>query len=160
MSLPVSLPILVEELESQPDEWRIYLNRETGEIVTLTADAVNRLENGESLEELSDWEREDVETAQEVLYSDKYLILPSKYEIHEYEIMRDFCYSVPYRELREELLYKIRGSGAFRRFRRAIEYHGMTEEWYEYRDAAIEKIAIRWLEGAGIPYTRERIVEV
>ncbi len=69
--------------------------------------------------------------------------------------MRDFCYSVPHRELREELLYQIQGSGAFRRFKHAIQYRGMTEEWYAYRDAAIEEIAIDWLEDAGIPYTRE-----
>jgi len=160
MSLPVSLPILVGELEGQPNEWRLYLNRETGEIITVTDEDISRLESGESLEGLPDWEREGVKMAEEALYSDKYLLLPSKFDIHEYAIMRDFCYSVPYRALREELLYKIRGSGAFRRFRRTIEYHGMIDEWYAYRDAEIEKIAIDWLEEAGIPYTRERIVNV
>ena len=58
-------------------------------------------------------------------------------------------------ELRNELLYRIRGSGAFRRFKDAIHRYGIAEEWYAYREQVLEEIAVSWLEVRGIAYRRE-----
>jgi hypothetical protein len=58
--------------------------------------------------------------AKEVISSDDYLPLPSKFDIHEYHIMEEFCYSVVDEKIRRVLSDKIRGSGAFRRFKDAI----------------------------------------
>jgi hypothetical protein len=52
------------------------------------------------------------------------------------------------------LVYQIRGSGAFRRFKDAIRRHGIEDEWYQFRDQALEEIAIEWLESNGIAYTK------
>lgn len=88
-----------------------------------------------------------------MLDSEDYLPLPSKFDIHEYEIMQRFCCSIQDEELSNELLYQIRGAGAFRRFKDAIHRHGITEAWYRFRQAALEEIAIWWLEKHEIPYT-------
>jgi hypothetical protein len=53
--------------------------------------------------------------------SDDYIALPGKFDIHEYAIIRDFCHSIDDDELRGLLLDKIRGAGAFRRFKNAIQ---------------------------------------
>jgi hypothetical protein len=55
----------------------------------------------------------------------------------------------------EDLLWQIRGAGAFRHFKRAIHDHGVAEAWYQFRHAAFEKIAVGWLEVHGIPYRRD-----
>jgi Uncharacterised protein family (UPF0158) len=92
----------------------------------------------------------------DVLDSEDWLALPTKFEIHEYAIMEEFCWSVEDPSLREELLNAIRGRGAFRYFKDTIRRHGVEDEWYRYREDALEKKAIEWLEGHGIAYERGR----
>ncbi len=70
-------------------------------------------------------------------------------------IMEDFCYSVLDDKIRERLLDKIRGQGAFRRFRDAIQLNGIEEDWYRFRQEALEKIAIDWLEANQISYAKD-----
>jgi hypothetical protein len=55
----------------------------------------------------------------------------------------------------EELLDALHGRGAFRRFKDAVQRLGLTEEWYRYREAALEEIALAFLEANGIGYSRE-----
>ena len=87
-----------------------------------------------------------------MLFDDDYLKLPSKFDIHEYEIMERFCLSMPNEKISNILLSKIRGSGAFRRFRDTIYQYGIEEDWFKYRDEAYKEIAISWLESHGFDY--------
>jgi len=57
-------------------------------------------------------------------------------------------------EIKERLLDKIRGRGAFRRFKDAIHMNGIEEEWYRFRQEELEKIAIDWLEANQISYVK------
>lgn len=153
MPSEVSLQDVVDELEALPSESTAYLNRETGEIITISDDDKELVESEVAHEEdLPDWQRDWLSEIQEVLRSDDYIPLPTKFDIHEYEIMRRFCLSIEDDELREELLYAIQGSGAFRRFKDMIYRRGIKEAWYSYRKAAIEDIAIEWLTEQGIAY--------
>jgi len=52
-------------------------------------------------------------------------------------------------------LDKIRGRGAFGRFKDAIHMNGIEEEWYRFRQEELEKIAIDWLELNKISYTKD-----
>jgi len=52
---------------------------------------------------------------------DDFLPLPSKFDIHEYQIMKDFCYHQINERVQERLLNSIRGSGAFQRFREQLD---------------------------------------
>jgi hypothetical protein len=70
--------------------------------------------------------------------------------------MERFCSSIENERLSNELLNQIRGSGAFRRFKDTIHRHGIADDWYRFRQAALEEIAIEWLEAHDIPYTREK----
>lgn len=152
MPAEVSLQDVVNELEALLDESTAYLNRKTGEIITISDDDKELVEGEVDLEDLPAWQRDWLTKVQEVLQSDDYIPLPTKFDIHEYEIMRHFCLSIEDDELREELLYAMRGSGAFRRFKDTIYRRGIKEAWYSYRKAAIEDIAIEWLTGQGIAY--------
>lgn len=93
--------------------------------------------------------------AKEVINFDDYLLLPSKFDIHEYHIIEAFCCSVVDDKIRGGLLDKIRGRGVFSRFKDAIHMNGIEEEWHRFRQEELEKIAIDWLEVNQISYTKD-----
>jgi hypothetical protein len=165
MTVAVSLRDLVDELQMLPNEWNAYLNKVTGKIITVTEDDVAMMEMDSELEEemeegdddkageVSDLEMEHYQELKRVLASDPdYLKLPSRFDIHEYEIMERFCLSVPDGKVSDVLLRKIRGSGAFRRFKDTIYQYGIEDDWFQYRDEGYKEIAIAWLESKGIAY--------
>ena len=82
-----------------------------------------------------------------------YLKLPSKFDIDEYEIMERFGLSFPDAKVSEVLLGKIRGAGAFHRFKETIYQFRIENDWFKYRDEAYKEIAIAWLESNGIAYS-------
>ena len=138
------------------DEEHAYLNQRTGELVTIRNEDIGILERGDDIEAYPEWQHGMIRKTQEVLDSEDYLRLPSKFDIHEYAILERFCYSVEDEELSDELLYQIRGSGAFRRFKDAVHRHGIADEWYRFRQATLEEIAIEWLEAHSIPCLQDK----
>jgi predicted nucleotidyltransferase component of viral defense system len=162
----VSLDDVLSEVESQTDESTAYLNRRTGEFITISEEEVRLVEDqegltedergGEEWERLPDWRAEMLPKVREVLDSDDFLPLPSRFDIHEWAIMERFSLEVEDEAVREALLDAIHGSGAFRRFKAAVHRYGIAEAWYRYRDGALETIAVEWLEAHGIPYRRGR----
>ena len=66
--------------------------------------------------------------------------------------MERFAHSRTSAAHRDELLATIHGSGAFRRFRHALQQLGIQDDWYGFRQAAFEEIARAWLEVHNIPY--------
>ncbi len=166
MAVVVSLRDLVNELQMLSDESHAYLNKVTGKIITITDDDFAIAEYGSELEEevedaddeivdeVLDLESQFYQEVKKVLASDDdYLRLPSKFDIHEYEIMERFCLSVPDIKVSDVLLGKIRGSGAFRRFKDAIYQYGIEQDWFKYRDEAYKQIAIAWLESKALAYS-------
>jgi hypothetical protein len=137
------------------DEYRSFLNIRTGEFVTLSNEELGAAEEGENIEDFPEWQQEMIQKASEVLLTDNYRELPSKFDIHEYSIMERFCYTVKDDELSRRLLNSIRGRGAFRYFKDTIHAYGIEKDWYEYREQAFKEIAIDWLEGNKIAYTDE-----
>jgi hypothetical protein len=150
----VSLKDIVDELEVLMDESTAYLNRQTGEVITVTHEDMRWVEGEEDLDldEFPDWQREWLTKVQEILKSEDYMALPTKFDIHEYEIMKRFCLSIEEDMLRDDLLDAIQGSGAFRRFKNMIYRRGMENTWYRLRRAALKEIAIEWLTEHGIVY--------
>ena len=151
----VSLEDVVAEIDLPNDSWAAYLNRRTGQIVTVT-DEHGTLLDGEELEGVSDGQFEGPPQLGDVLESEDWLALPDKFEIHEYRLLERFSLGVEDAEVRAELLQAISGRGAFRRFREVIHERGMAEAWYAYRDQSYEAIAVEWLEANGIAFTRTK----
>jgi hypothetical protein len=156
MQVIVSIKDVVDEMDILSDEHSAFLNRNTGELVTLSGEELSAAEEEDDIDKYPEWQQEMIAKAKEVLDSDDFLPLPSKFDIHEYSIMEDFCYSVKDDGIRDGLLYKIRGQGAFRRFRDDIRLNGIEDEWYRFRQEALEKIAIEWLEANQIPYAKDK----
>lgn len=152
MAKKVSLNNIVDEIEVLWNEFTAYLNKETGEIETISDDEVRLIEYENDKEELHEWQKERNEIVQKVLNSNEYLPLPTKFDINEYEIMKKFCYTIDNEIIMNELLHSISGKGAFRFFRNTIHQYGIENDWYIYKRSKIEKIIIEWLEINNIEY--------
>ncbi|MBN2403327.1 MAG: hypothetical protein JXN64_13145, partial [Spirochaetes bacterium] len=124
----------------------------TGELITLSDEILRAAEDELDVEGYTGWEQDLIEKAKEVLQSKNFLSLPNKYDIHEYSIMEDFCYSIENEEIQDKLLNKIRGSGAFRRFKDAVHELKIEDSWYNFRYEKLKQIAIEWLEENNIKY--------
>lgn len=164
--LPVSLRAVAAEMDVLSEEWTAYVNRRTGELVTVTDEDARAAEDqldeefDEDFdeEELADGEADELTRVREVLASEDFLALPSKFDINEYWIMQRFCEQVEDPGLRDDLLRAIRGSGAFGRFKSLAHRRGVIDAWYTFRNDALEDIAAKWLDANGIPYTRDQPV--
>lgn len=152
MALVVSLRDIVDEMQMLSADRHAYLNKVTGELILLADDYI-AMAGRDKADELSEWQHELVQDAKRVLSSDEFLELPGMFDIHEYRIMERFCLSFPDEEISDVLLGKIRGSGAFRRFKDTIYWYGIEQDWFRFRDDAYKKIAVAWLEDNGLAYT-------
>ena len=151
----IHLKDVIREMDVFGEEYRTFLNIQTGEFVTLSNEELGAAEEGESLADFPEWRCESIRKADEVLSTDDYRELPSKFDIHEYSIMERFCYTVEDDELSHCLLNSIRGRGAFRYFKATLHEHGIVENWYEYRDQVFKEIAIDWLNSYNLEYKDE-----
>jgi hypothetical protein len=155
MPLPVKLEDVIEALEGAGDENTYYLDKRTGEIVSITDQDMRAAEEDQLISEYPEWQRETILKARELLSSDAdFTELPDRFEINEYQMMEDFCLSLKNRRVGDELRRLIKGGGAFRRFKNAVNSMGVDKAWYAFRQRKFDRIAIEWLEEEGIPYTR------
>jgi hypothetical protein len=142
---PVKIQAIIEELGMQFDESRTFLNVKTGEIISVTLDDLRAAEDEEEFGHLPEWEQEDRKVANDVFENfENYKELPTKYEVNEYEIIEDFCFTVSDERKQDKLLSSIKGKGAFRRFKDKIIDFEMEDQWYSYRDERYKQIAIKW----------------
>ena len=154
MSVPVELTEIIMGMEGKMDESTSYLDRNAGEVVVFTDQEIRAAEDDEALEDYPEWEREVIQKAREFVYGTggEFIALPTQFDIHEYQIMEKFCYSVEDEDISDSLCRAIRGSGAFRRFKDGIHRFGIQDDWYRYRAEAFKKIAIEWCEDNDVQY--------
>jgi hypothetical protein len=153
MAPSVKLKDIVEELTLQFDEYTSYLNRQTGEVISVSNEELRAAEEEEPLDHFPEWQHDAIRIANDILETDHYLPLPTKFDIHEYRIMERFCRSVEDDEVRDALCNAIRGRGAFRYFKDKIHEYGIADDWYQYRDDELREIAIAWCDENGISYS-------
>jgi hypothetical protein len=152
-TIRVKLTDIIESMDFQSDERSAFLNRITGDVVSVTDEELRAAENDEPLEDFPEWQHDAIHIARDIVETDHYLPLPDRFEINEYRIMEHFCFSVDDDDMRDDLCNAIRGRGAFRYFKDRIHAYGIVEKWYRYRDAALREIAVAWCEAHGIAYT-------
>lgn len=155
MGFPVKLSDIIEAIDFQLEESSSYLNRITGEIVSVTEEDFKAAENQDPLEEYPEWQHESIEMAQDILAHEGDFIGLPKYEVDEYQIMEKFILSIKNREIADTLLIAVKGRGAFRRFKDGIIRFDIEHEWYKYRGDAIRQVAADWCELHNIPFKDE-----
>lgn len=145
IEVKTTLKALAEAMDCQMEGYSAYLNVETGEIVEVSDEDLGKVEMGEEPE----WS-EDEDLLREIIERPEvYRALPSKYDIHEYNIMRDFAHAQEGR-LRDDLLRAISGRGAFRYFKDTIHRYGVAERWYAFKEEVLKEMAREWCEKEGL----------
>jgi uncharacterized protein UPF0158 len=153
VALPVSLEAVVQELEGLMDETTAFINHRTGELATVSHDELALAEDEEIEEaDLPAWQVQMIPQLREIALGEDWTALPSKFDIHEWQIMSNFADRVEDAEVSERLQRAIRGRGAFRMFRDVVERAGIRESWFKFKHEALRKIARDALEERGIPY--------
>lgn len=139
--MKVNLEVVLDAIETADDNYTYFLDLETGESVFLADELATGLDN-EGLEDEIDenWNR--------------YLRLPTKFEIHEYRIMEEFVWTLK-GERANKLERAIQGRGAFRRFKDMINYMGIEQQWYDYEAEYYKKLAIKWCQEQGLEYVEK-----
>lgn len=155
MAIRVKLYDIIEGMEFQSDESTSYLNKSTGKVITISEEEFRAVRDEGPIENFPEWQHENIRTAKEMLGTDNYIPLPTRFDIHEYDIMEKFCLSVRDKEVSNTMYSSIKGSGAFKRFKRNIRRYNIEDDWYTYRDAAIKEIAIDWCNNNNIELTSE-----
>jgi len=155
MPVTVRLKDIIEALEMQVDEYSSFLDLDTGKVEHVSHSLLNDAEEFEEEDEspdLPEWQLPEWEAAKKIVFSDRFEKLPTKHDIHEWDIMRRFAEEVDSEESRDDLLFVIHGAGAFRNFRHALKRHSIEKDWYAFRDEALRDIAIEWCEENEIPW--------
>jgi Uncharacterised protein family (UPF0158) len=147
MPATVLLKDIVDALEIQFDEASCFLDLDTGKIETVSSDLLSAAD--ESVDEQPDlpaWQKPEWETAKRIVSTNRFLQLPTKFDIHEWSIMQDFSHSITSERIRADLLKAIHGSGAFRHFKEVLRRHRMESAWFDFRAEALKQIALNWCD--------------
>ncbi len=153
MAISVKLDDIIEGMEFQSDERHSFLDKRTGEVVSLSDEEIQAAEDNEPIEDFPEWQQDLIKIAKDILAeTGDYIGLPSKFDIHEYSIMERFCLSIDDPEISDTLYSLIKGSSAFRRFKDALYEYNLSDDWYKYRDNRLKEIATEWCEENGIEF--------
>ena len=154
MAVTVQLKDIVDALEMQFDESSSYLDLDSGKVETVSKDLLSEAEESDDGEQpdLPDWQKPEWEIAKRIVSTDRFKSLPTKHDVHEWEIMREFADSVESGKISEELLRAIHGAGAFRYFKDTLRRRGIEKQWFEFRDEALKTIARDWCEDQGVAW--------
>ncbi len=82
----------------------------------------------------------------------KLIRIPSKIEIQEFNIMKNFASTIKNKNISSVLLNALSGSGAYKKFLSNIKNYGLEKEWLEFRFIAFKKIAINWCKKNELMY--------
>ncbi|MFC1522860.1 UPF0158 family protein [Elusimicrobiota bacterium] len=158
MNPPAKLSDLIQtfEIETDTGEYHCYFDRKTGQVVLVDDTVYRHVEESddEALEDVPEWQKEQIEIARAVLSDNekRFISPPDKFDFHEYRHMERFIASLPDRSAADALFYAIKGRGAFRRFKDMLDQMGILDQWFKYREEAMKRYVIEWAEDKNVPY--------
>ena len=109
--MKINISTIIEAIEMADDNFTFFLDLETGKSVLLADELSTGMDN-EGLEN----EIED--------NPERFFRLPTKFEIHEYNIMEEFIQTLKGEDA-DKLEQVIQGRGAFRRFKDMVNRRGI-----------------------------------
>lgn len=133
--MEVKLSEVIDALYFTNDEIEYYYNPTNGEIFMSNIVDYENL-NEDELDELFE----------------KSIMLPTRYDINEYEMMEDFVETIEDIRLQNQLYISLNGSGAFRRFKDTCINSDIINDWYKFRDEKYKEIAINWCKENNIKF--------
>ena len=133
--MKVKLSKVVDAMNSVNDETEYYYNPDKEEIFMSNIGDFIDLDEDE-LDELFE----------------KSIMLPTRYDIHEYDIMVRFVETITDTRLQNQLYISLNGKGAFRRFKDTCINFNIIDDWYKFRDEKYKEIAISWCQKNNIEF--------
>ncbi len=133
--MKVKLTEVIDALDFTNDEIEYYYNPDTEEIFMSNIGEIESL-NEDELDELFE----------------KSIMLPTRYDINEYEMMEDFAETIEDTRLQNQLYISLNGRGAFRRFKDTCINFDIIDDWYKYRDQKYKELAINWCKDNNIEF--------
>ncbi len=157
------------------DAFDYFLDLETGEVLILSEDILNRaqlflsrdvdddMENFEEVIfdqeiEIPAWMEDEIELALDIFIGgDHYVRIPERSPQAVYTAMNEFIEKIQDPKLREELRQLPGGQGTFRRFKDALEpYPKLRKLWYGYNAKVAKREIVEWLQSLSIEATPHR----
>lgn len=151
------------------DAFDYFLDVETGEVLILSEDILNRAglllsrdfdEDLEYYEEvvfdreidIPEWMEDEIELALDIfLNGDNYVRIPERASRNVYEAMDKFIEKIEDAQLNRDLRQILAGQGSFRRFKDALEpYPKVRKLWYGFNAKAAKKEITAWLQSLSI----------
>ncbi len=166
--LPIDLEDLKMAWSSGIEEMAHYLDRETGEVVSVTGEAqrllealLARMEDAAAetfLAAIQDqpwpqWQRQAVcaTALVELADGDRFLSIPRPDSQEAYDDRVAFVQTVRDAQIRAQLQDALQGKGAFGRFKAVLgTYSDERERWFRFEDERIHQRVLEWLDEEGI----------
>lgn len=133
--MKVILSEVIDALGFTNNEIEYYYNPDTEEIF---------MSNIGDFEDLNEDELDEL--------FEKSIMLPTRYDINEYEMMEDFTETIDDTRLQNQLYISLNGNGAFRRFKDTCINFDIINDWYKFRDERYKEIAIDWCKENNIEF--------
>ncbi len=148
---------LIDALEEQSDSLFGFLDRHTGEVVLISEESLALTEaDPETIAMLPDWQKEEALRAVLIETTDRYLALPDRFDVNEWNVMNEFSHEVKRENIRAALLKAVQGNHPFRRFKDQIATHNLWDDWNRFRSDAFGEIIRDWAEENGIILSRRQ----
>lgn len=144
LPVSVSLDCLIDAVEAQSGTVSSYLDRRTGEVVAISEEAFQFAdEDTAASDTIPEWQQEEVECARRISAGDGYVALPTSWDVHEWNILKQFCYSLADDRLCAEFLLVIHVCGSFRSFKNRLTHRGLWDSWSQFRRLALREQLIQ-----------------
>ena len=135
----IKLKDLAEQFDMVPEPQCFWFDRQTEEVIFINT---------------MDPDKEDKKLLKAVEKdSERYVELPSQFEMHEWQVMADFVDKIDDDGLHDRFASAIHGRGAFRNFEREIYENDMEQAWFAFKNEAYKEKARQWCEDNNIAYT-------
>jgi len=153
MNAAVHLSDVVERLRTHEHWTTFYFDRKTGEIIPITDTEFHLAEKPFLVECQPDGKPDVKQIARAVLDgNERYVQMPSSFDIDDYSIMERFCFSVEDERISRALSESLGGFPGRKLFELAINQHGVIEEWHGYLRLELRSIARQWCERNDIDF--------
>ena len=80
------------------------------------------------------------------------IMLPTRYDINEYEMMKDFSEKMKDTKLQNQLYISLNSRGAFRKFKDTCINFDVIGDWYKFRNERYKEIAINWCKENNVEF--------
>lgn len=151
------------------DAYDYFLDLETGEVITISVDMLEKAEatlykdlykddepisNDREVEgfDMPEWLEKEVELAVKIFSEDeRYIRIPEREPREAFALIKEFVEGIDELQPHDRLSNAISGKGAFSRFKKVLAYYPVyREKWFAFNANAMKNEIAEWLESIGI----------